>query len=135
MLLPALARAKESGKRIACVNNLRQLSVAAQMYVDENQGSYPPHMSTVRWPGRGFDYYGMNFKLLLCPSETTNSPATLGSGSNSNNVADAAPRSYLINGWTDYFADTLSAADFASFMGGTYPAGLKGNATCIPVTQ
>ena len=128
MLLPALARAKESGKRIACVNNLRQLSMAAQMYVDENQGSYPPHMSTVRWPGRGFDYYGRNFKLLLCPSETTNSPATLGSGSNSNNVADAAPRSYLINGWTDYFADTLSAADFASFMGGTYPAGLKRNA-------
>ena len=132
MLLPALARAKESGKRIACVNNLRQLSLAAQMYVGENNGAYPPHVSTDRWPDRFLDYYGKNVKLLLCPSEITNSPVTLGSGSNSNNVADAAPRSYLINGWNDYFSDTLSAADFASFMGGIYPAGLKENAILHP---
>jgi prepilin-type N-terminal cleavage/methylation domain-containing protein len=30
MLPPALARAKESGKRIVCLNNLRQLSLSAQ---------------------------------------------------------------------------------------------------------
>src|SRR6266542_3783454 len=40
MLLPALARAKEAGKRIACVNNLRQLSLATVMYLDENNGNY-----------------------------------------------------------------------------------------------
>ena len=132
MLLPALARAKEAGKRTACLNNLRQLSLAAQMYAGDNQGTYPPHWSTVRWPDRFYDYYGKNLKLLLCPSETTNSPASIGSGSNSNNVADAAPRSYLINGWNDYFADTLSAADFAGFMSGAWPAGLKENAILHP---
>lgn len=120
MLLPALARAKESGKRIACLNNLRQLSLAAQMYAGENQGSYPPRSTTDRWPNRFFDSYGKSMKLLLCPSEAspTNNNASA-------NVADAAPRSYIINGWNDYFFDTLNATDFAIFMGGTYPSGLK----------
>jgi len=32
MLLPALARAKEKGKRIACLNNMRQTGLALQLY-------------------------------------------------------------------------------------------------------
>src|SRR5277367_5526089 len=90
MLLPALARAKEAGKRTACLNNLRQLSLAAQMYVSDDQGFYPPRSVTDRWPDKFYDAYGKNVKLLVCLSETTNSPATMGGGSNSNNVADAA---------------------------------------------
>jgi len=132
MLLPALARAKESGKRIACLNNLHQLSLAAQMYVSDSQGSYPPRSNFSRWPDRFYDAYGKNVKMLLCPSETTNSPATSGDASNPNDVADSAPRSYLINGWNDYFSDTLSAQDFAIFMSGFYPNGLKENAVLHP---
>jgi prepilin-type processing-associated H-X9-DG protein len=124
-LLPALARAKEAGKRTACLNNLRQLSLSAQMYVGENQGFYPPRSDTDRWPDKFYEDYGKSLKLLLCPSETTNSPASIGGGSNSNNVADAAPRSYFINGWNDYFSDILNAADFADYMGGMYPSGIK----------
>jgi prepilin-type N-terminal cleavage/methylation domain-containing protein/prepilin-type processing-associated H-X9-DG protein len=101
MLLPALARAKESGKRIACLNNLRQLSLAAQMYVSDSQGLFPPRSNTDRWPNRLFDDYGKNLKLLLCTTETKD-PQSNGSSS-SNNVADAAPRSYFINGWNDFF--------------------------------
>ena len=41
MLLPALTKAKESGKRIACSNNLRQLGLAMRMYVDDNHGRVP----------------------------------------------------------------------------------------------
>ncbi len=108
MLLPALARAKESGKRIACLNNLRQLSLAAQLYVGDNQGVYPPRSNTNRWPDKLYDDYGKSVKLLLCPSETT-SPGSFGS-SDSNNVADAAPRSYMINGWNDYFG-AMNAGD------------------------
>ena len=132
MLLPALARAKESGKRIACLNNLHQLSLAAQIYVGDSQGSYPPRSNLNRWPDRFYDAYGKNAKMLLCPSETTNSPATFGDVSNPNNVADSAPRSYLINGWNDYFSDTLSAQDFAIFMSGYYPNGLKETAVQHP---
>jgi len=132
MLLPTLARAKESGRRISCLNNLRQLGLASQMYTGDCQGSYPPHVSTVRWPLRFYDDYGRNIKLLLCPSEITNAPATLG-GSNSNNVADAAPRSYFINGWNDYFGDTLDADTFDNqFMKGLYLIGLKETAILHP---
>ena len=38
MLLPSLSRAKESGKRIACVNNLRQLSLSLSLYAGNNDG-------------------------------------------------------------------------------------------------
>ena len=102
MLLPILARAKESGRRISCLNNLTQLSLAAHMFVNDNQGSYPPRSETDRWPDRFYDDYGQNTKLLLCLSETA-TPDTAGTIS-SNNVADASPRSYIINGWNEYFA-------------------------------
>jgi prepilin-type N-terminal cleavage/methylation domain-containing protein len=104
MLLPALGRAKETAKRISCLNNLKQLSLAAQMYVNDNQGAYPPRYDgvtvTSRWTDKFYDNYGKNLKLLLCPSEITNTPDTYGGDSS---VADSAPRSYLINGWNDYF--------------------------------
>ena len=130
MLLPALSKAKESGRRVACSNNLRQIGLAMRMYVDDNQGTLPPHIVTSRWPDKFYDLYGKNRKLLLCPSETTNFPATI---MPSNNIADASPRSYFINGWNDYFFNHLSTADFTTlYMKGIYPIGLKENAILYP---
>ena len=103
MLLPALGSAKEAGKRIACLNNLRQLSLSAQLYVGDNQGVYPPRSETNRWPNVFYDDYGKNVKILICPTDRTTPPPLTNGSSPSNNVADAAPRSYLINGWNDYF--------------------------------
>jgi prepilin-type N-terminal cleavage/methylation domain-containing protein/prepilin-type processing-associated H-X9-DG protein len=102
MLLPALGRAKEAGRRIACLNDLRQLSLAAHMYVDDNQGAYPPRSDTVRWPNALYNNYG-NVKLLVCPTDRFIPPPASYGTTSSNNVADAAPRSYFINGWNDYF--------------------------------
>jgi prepilin-type N-terminal cleavage/methylation domain-containing protein len=101
MLLPVLGRAKETGRRISCLNNLKELSLAAQMFVNDNQGNYPPRSETDRWPDKLYDDYGKNTKLLLCLSETE-TPDTFGNNP-SNNVADASPRSYIMNGWNDYF--------------------------------
>lgn len=42
MLLPALARAKDKAKSIACVNNCKQLGLAAQLYAADNQDYLPP---------------------------------------------------------------------------------------------
>jgi hypothetical protein len=36
MLLPALSRAKAKGKRIACLNNMRQIAIAMNGYASEN---------------------------------------------------------------------------------------------------
>jgi len=130
MLLPALAKAKESGKRIACSNNLRQLGLAMRMYVDENQGTFPPHIISERWPAKFYELYGKNIKMLICQSETTNEPATIGP---SNNVADASPRSYFINGFNDYFFAKLGEPDYTTlFMSGTYQTGIKDNAIIHP---
>jgi prepilin-type N-terminal cleavage/methylation domain-containing protein/prepilin-type processing-associated H-X9-DG protein len=38
LLLPSLSAAKERGKSAACVNNLRQIGLAMQMYWDDNHG-------------------------------------------------------------------------------------------------
>src|SRR5215213_8841948 len=67
MLLPALSKAKESGKRIACVNDERQLGLAAIMYVDDNDGQYPPRQ-VPRWPELLKDYY-KDLRLLACPTD------------------------------------------------------------------
>ena len=42
LLLPALGRAKSIAKRSYCANNLRQINLAAQMYVHDYEDSLPP---------------------------------------------------------------------------------------------
>src|SRR5882724_11557384 len=56
MLLPALARAKESANRIKCVNNLKQINTALRMYADDYNG-YPPRTNQYRWPTLLREYY------------------------------------------------------------------------------
>lgn len=44
MLLPALGKAKESARRIACVNNQRQIGIAWALYVADHEDYHPPHV-------------------------------------------------------------------------------------------
>src|SRR5689334_12292706 len=39
MLLPILARTKESARQTTCLNNLRQLGIATQLYWDDHQSA------------------------------------------------------------------------------------------------
>jgi len=133
MLLPALSKAKQTGQSISCLNELSQLGTASKMYVDDSQGFYPPRSNTDRWPDRFYAYYGKNIKVLRCPTDgviTGRDPAT---GSVSNNVADAAPRSYFINGFNDYFDQNnfLTPAQFTQYMSGTWPNGMRESAVTL----
>lgn len=104
MLLPALGRAKAAAHRVSCVNNLRQLGFALRMYVDENENRFPPRTFTNRWTTVLRDGY-RDLKVLRCPGDGPQ-PATR---TNSAQQADAAPRSYIINGWNDFFVADGSA--------------------------
>jgi prepilin-type N-terminal cleavage/methylation domain-containing protein/prepilin-type processing-associated H-X9-DG protein len=75
MLLPVLGRAKEDSVRIKCVNNVKQLGLAMQMYGDDNAALLPMAHGTVLWGATNpppwtqplAPYYN-NTNLLLCPS-------------------------------------------------------------------
>jgi prepilin-type N-terminal cleavage/methylation domain-containing protein/prepilin-type processing-associated H-X9-DG protein len=43
MLLPALSKAKAKGQGIACINNLKQLSLAAALYATDNNDAIVPN--------------------------------------------------------------------------------------------
>jgi len=43
LLLPALARAKEKGRRTQCMSNFRQIGVFMQLYTDDNKDIFPAH--------------------------------------------------------------------------------------------
>lgn len=104
MLLPALARAKESANRIKCVNNLKQITLSLKMYSDDYNGFYPPRTNQYRWPTLLQEYYRTT-NLMVCPTDAQRgTPLTMASPT----PADSAPRSYLINGWNDYFTNALT---------------------------
>ena len=93
ILLPALARARESGRRASCANNLKQMGVALRLYGDECQGRLPPQQ-----PANGATYvfactpdmaalypeYLSDVNVLLCPSDPDRDRAFV-----------AGPRSWL----------------------------------------
>jgi prepilin-type N-terminal cleavage/methylation domain-containing protein/prepilin-type processing-associated H-X9-DG protein len=115
MLLPALSRAKESGRRIDCLNNLRQLNICLRLNIDESHELFPIRAARGRWPQQLYPDYARKVELLLCPSDGPKAPATWETDA-TNYLADASPRSYMINGLNDYFAEAynVSPADFST---------------------
>jgi prepilin-type N-terminal cleavage/methylation domain-containing protein/prepilin-type processing-associated H-X9-DG protein len=49
MLLPALSKAKESGKRTNCISNLHQMGIGLLMYADDSEGKVPRGNNPVWW--------------------------------------------------------------------------------------
>ncbi|HEX7471281.1 MAG TPA: prepilin-type N-terminal cleavage/methylation domain-containing protein [Verrucomicrobiae bacterium] len=123
MLLPVLNKSKGQAAKISCVNNLHQLALAMTIYNHDNEGSFPPRARYNNfWPSRLYEGYSKNLSTLLCPIDHPG-PATW-AGDAPDPVkypADAAPRSYIYNGWNDYMSNTLSQADMADYMNGLYP--------------
>jgi prepilin-type N-terminal cleavage/methylation domain-containing protein/prepilin-type processing-associated H-X9-DG protein len=107
LLLPTLSRAKERGRSIKCLSNLRQLDLALTLYAGDHGDQMPPRRFIPYWTLPLQTYYH-DVALLKCPTEQN--------GSN---------RSYIFNGWNDYFESTLSTEDLKAYMDFKWPAGMK----------
>src|SRR5258707_1162530 len=60
LLLPALAKAKEKGRRIACISNLKQWGLAQGLYVDDNSQIFPTTKIPNNTPGAPPGYFEDN---------------------------------------------------------------------------
>jgi len=68
LMLPALAKAKDKAQRINCVNNLKQVGLAARMWSNDHNEKFPP------------DFISMSNelsspKILVCPGDTSKTKA------------------------------------------------------------
>jgi len=52
LLLPALQHAKERGKRVVCMNNLRQIGTGLTLYATGNNDSLPHNLVDYSWEGQ-----------------------------------------------------------------------------------
>ena len=109
MLLPALGRAKARAQVAVCQNNGRQLALALVFYANDNRGVFPPRANQNRWPTQlqpGFQ----DVNVLLCPTDPTNRVRRPPSASTRPVLPDAARRSFILNGWNDYFQEVLGVS-------------------------
>ena len=79
LLLPALATAKEKARRIQCVSNLKQITLAMHLFISDN-GKYPWRVPVVDGGSQTQANVSATFKvmrddlatpkILVCPSDT-----------------------------------------------------------------
>lgn len=116
MLLPALARAKAKANATKCLNNIRQINLAASLYAGDFDDEYPRRLHlTNAWMFALKPYY-KDMAVLKCPSDRM--------------VIEW--RSYLINGFNDFWQKTLSDEDYKKVMNWEYPHGMKQSAIPLP---
>jgi prepilin-type N-terminal cleavage/methylation domain-containing protein/prepilin-type processing-associated H-X9-DG protein len=102
LLLPALSAAKEKGKRIQCLNNLKQLTMGMLLYADDDYRHHAPNSRDAQWEfysplkfktGQLWPYLKSE-KIWLCPNTVSR-----------NKVAYNAPLGYPLN-WNYVFNGT-----------------------------
>jgi type II secretory pathway pseudopilin PulG len=132
LLLPALSRAREAADRTRCVDNLKQIELALRLYVTDHQGFFPPRTNQYRWPTQLLDGY-KNTNLLVCPTDARRGLPNTTTWPPNEAAPDAAHRTYIFNGWNDFFYPALGPDGFRLYLAGTHPrAALKETAIRKP---
>jgi hypothetical protein len=107
--MPALSQAKQKANQVKCLNHMRQLGLALAMYASDQNGEYPARRrgETNTWVGKLHSYY-VDAQMLKCPKDSF-----------------MEHRSYIINGWNDYFKAKLSPEDYKRYTNWSWPDGMK----------
>ncbi|XAM00144.1 type II secretion system protein [Phycisphaeraceae bacterium D3-23] len=117
ILLPSLGLARESARSVKCASGLRQVAIGMELYATENK-EYFPARGEPHWPSELIEYYEVT-EALVCPTDQPEprDPAMTQLNAPSQDAwVDNAPRSYIINGWNDFFYSPANpnAWEFAS---------------------
>ena len=106
LLLPAIAKSKEHGKSAACLSNLRQLGLALQLFVADNDNKMPvmydalistngvPVTNTATMDLVLSNHLG-NVRVLLCPSDSRRFFDTTGSSYGWNTLINGQDADHL----------------------------------------
>ena len=117
ILLPALARAKQKGRRDACLSNLKEIGLSFAMYLSDNQsrfpdrrdlksslpggylpwaGSWPASDPRGGWAAIVLDDYGAKGSLWSCPAALD---SAVGNAVQSVQATSAAPDATQVRYW------------------------------------
>jgi len=122
MLLPALAMARERARMASCINNLKQISLAAKMYAEDYDfvrmpGSMPRANSPwSAWYVGLYDLgYIKNWKVFQCPSDLRKLDWTRTGATSDWHVCTYAMNSNIASG-----TDSLFVTDKPDYAGTMY---------------
>lgn len=82
MMFPVLMKAREAGRRVVCISNLRQIGMGIQMYAQDHVELMPdPGPSGREWPLNIMPYVGST-QMFRCASDSHSGEPTInGAGS------------------------------------------------------
>jgi len=121
LLLPALAKAKYSGMRVSCLNNIKQQYLSQILYADDSSGKFPFHEDispdyhrTAATGARSIvnamrGTYVKNTRILICPITANGVGRTWLNYANPASFADTTTTDY--GGW-----DTTAGYVFTPYM-------------------
>ncbi len=127
LLLSSLANAKAKASSIKCLNNNKQLGLSLTMYASDHNDSFPARReSPEAWMTMLLPYYKVP-DILKCPADTY--PWIPGLDLTNKLLVQ---RSYIINGFNDWFQVHLSTNDYNKFQQWTWPVGMKESDIPLP---
>src|SRR5258705_4650312 len=78
LLLPVLGRAKGQARRVACLNNLKQIATGLRVWADDHDSKFPWKVDPNAAANVQLSLVSMELvstKILLCPSDVRHDPA------------------------------------------------------------
>ena len=130
LLIPTLSQSRNTAYRVFCLNNLHRIQLASSMYALDNSGFLPPHDPRSKWPSQ-LQSILKDPRGLFCPMDLldlNSSPA------NFTAPFDSLQRSYIMNGFYDFFKINTTSSDFTQLTKGLLPGQINESEIADPAS-